>query len=246
MSRSINQYRIHCVTENKDVYNWNNNITCPNDHTHQIDINSVSIFDTISSDVVTINQSNPIIPGNWRVENDSFTVLPGEIYTSLITFKYPTGALTLNWTSYDIHAGDIINGYVGENTTIGIITQSISPGDTIYNVSPSVLKHLNLGFLVNITNGTQNIQLGECIKLDTINNTITCSIPCNISLSSHSLVQMTIWIIRDIYITGKSKVSLGVKHLNSDFLPANIINKFTYQNNGSVSKTFSILYDILY
>lgn len=57
---SINKYRIFCITENQYVYRWNNSsiLTCPNNNTHTINTNTITIIETISQNDVNVTNSS--------------------------------------------------------------------------------------------------------------------------------------------------------------------------------------------
>jgi hypothetical protein len=247
-SKSINNYRLYCNTESLYINTWNSDTPtkCPNNNTHQIDTNSISIIDTINSSTVSIIQGNSSLNGYYRVENIVFTALANQIFTKTFSFPYNVGILTVNWSTGDTHAGDILNCYIAKNTTIGYITQKIQQGDTILHVSPTVFTHLCKGFLINITNGTQNINMGECIMLDPITNTITCSIAANSNMNIGNLLQMTIHNIRNQYLIANENINLGIKHLNTSYLPANTFITCEYINNSNTDKLFKIWYDLIY
>lgn len=249
MSReTVNNYQFHCHTEQKIVTVWDT-ITptkCPNDNTHQINLDTISIINSVTPNNVNIIQSDASVKDNYRVENLVFTVPANQMYTKIITFPYNVGVLTVNWKCKDIHEGDVINGYIAPNATIGQITQNINQGDTIIHVSPSVFTYLNAGYIVNITNGTKNINMGEVKSFDKINNTITCVLQSNDSINTGSLLQMTIHNIRNQILFADEDIHLSTKHLGSSFLPANINILFTYTNNSNVDKTFKVWYEILY
>lgn len=248
MSRSINNYRFYCRTESAFVYDWNT-ITptkCPNDTTHTIDPNSISIIDSITSNSVNIIQSSPSINDNYRVESIYISIKPNELYTSLFSWPFNVGILTVNWNSGENNRGDIVNCYISPNTTIGAITQDIHQGDTVIHVSPSVLTYISKGYNVNITDGIQNLNLEQCIDTNSIDNTITVQNQVSTSMKAGSAVQMTIHNIKNIILTEPSQMRLATKHLSSSFLPANTQIKFTYQNNSNTAKTFCVFYEYLY
>jgi hypothetical protein len=247
-SRTVNNYRFYCRTESKFVYDWDVNapIKCPNDGTHNIDTSSISIVDNITSNSVSIIQSSPAINDNYRVENVFITVNPNQLYTSMLSWPFNIGILTVNWNSGETHRGDIVNCYIAPNTTIGILTVNAIQGDTILNVSPTVLQNIYKGYIVNITDGVQNINAGQCTDINLTNNTITVETALLAAIPAGSYIQMTIHNIKNVILTEPSQMRLATKHLNSNFLPAKTPVKFTYQNNSNTLKTFSVFYEYLY
>lgn len=168
-----------------------------NNTNHLIDISSIQIIDTVMQNSVNIIQSSGETGGNYRIESKKF-IIPAnsELYQDY-TWNYPIAVMTVNWITDTTHVGDIINGYIAPNSTIGIITNDIKMGDTLIHVSPSVL-NINKGYLVNITNNINSIIMGEVISIDIINHTLLLSLPASDNINAPAFLQMTICNI--IYI----------------------------------------------
>lgn len=244
----INYYRYFCNTENTNVYNWDNTTptVCPNDNTHHVNLDSLTIINTIHSNSVTIKQTSGDIHGNYRIESKVLSIPANQTSSTIISWPFDVAIMTVNWTSSNIHRGDIINGYVAENTIIGAIIQPINLGDTKIHVSPTVLQYINKGYIVTITDGHQIINMEQCISIDESNNTISCENPSSMSLNAGSYVRMTINNIRNIHIGEPESVRLATKHLGSSSIPTGTKLNFQYQNNGNVAKTFVFSYEYLY
>lgn len=56
MTTEVHYYRYYCQTESNFVYKWDTSspLTCPNDHNHVIDSNSITIIDTVSTSQVEV------------------------------------------------------------------------------------------------------------------------------------------------------------------------------------------------
>jgi hypothetical protein len=249
-TRTLNKYRLFCVTENKFVDTWNDikPSVCPTDGMHTIDTNSITIIDSISSNDVNVVQSQPGSTGdNYRVEGFSITIPANSQVYKDMSWNYPIGVMTVNFCIGSDHIGDIIDGYIAPNTTIGVLTQSVTQGDSVINVSHSVFQYLNVGYILTLTNGHQKVDLGECIHLDVPNNTITCELPANSPIAAGAYVQMSIHNIKNFQICEPANVvSLATKHLVSTALPKGIIARLVYTNKSNIDKTFSYYTEFLY
>lgn len=74
MTTEVNYFRYYCNTESNYVYKWDtvNPSQCPNNNTHTIDSNSITIIDTVKTNDVSIidiskTQSQDIITGSKNV-----------------------------------------------------------------------------------------------------------------------------------------------------------------------------------
>lgn len=247
LNKNIYKYSIRCSSEDKLVYCWDELTpqVCPNNTSHLIDLNSVKIIDTVIQNSVNIIQSTGATGNNYRVEFKKLTI-PGnsEIYKDY-TWDFPIELMTINWIADTSHINDIINGYIAPNTTIGAITSKITVGDTLINVSSSVLKYISIGHVLNITNGVSNILMGEVKRIDKINNTILACIPANINMETPSYVQMTIHNIKDAYLM-PGILNLASKRITSSLLPTGTKARLKYRNNGNIEKDFIFYVEIMY
>lgn len=247
-SRTINNYRLFCNTENTYVSVWNTDLpsVCPHNNQDHIDTNSITIVDTINSNSVNITQSNGDVNDNYRTESRNIFIPAGQTVTTDISYPLNISVLTINWTTTSDNTGDLLDCYVAPNTTIGVITQNVSQGDTTLHVSPTVIKNIQKGYEVNLTNGVQSINLGECKAIDLSTNTITCTIPVNNSMNAGSYVRMTIHNVKHWVIGPPDSTRLANKHLQSSYLPAGIVIRIVYQNNTNVDKYFFNFIEFLY
>jgi len=247
LNKNLTKYSLRCSSESKLVYTWSETLpqVCPNNTNHLIDLSSIKIVDTIVQNAVTIIQSNGLTGDNYRVESKKLVIPPNTTLHEDYTWGYPLAVMTINWFADIEHLGDIINGYISPYTTIGAITSNITLGDTLINVSPTVLEYINVGYEVNITNGISNIIMGEVIAIDKVNNTLILSIPATENINAGSYLQMTVHNIYNIHLV-PGITHLASKHIESSFLPKNTVARLQYTNNGNTEKTFIFYFEYMY
>lgn len=246
---NIYKYRIHCTTENAFTYMWNDcaPTICPNNNQHQIDTASITIIDSREQNNVSIVQVQPGTTGeHYRVEGKRILIPANAMVTQDYTWPFNISVMTINFSVGTEHDGDLINCFIAPNTTVGIITQTLQQGDSTLHVNKTVLDNLKIGFIVNVTNGSQNINLGQCTNVDLVNSTITCETASITSINVGAYVQMTINNIKNIFLVEPDTIRLANKHVNSSLLPAGKIARFTYQNNSNVEKAFMFYFEYLY
>jgi hypothetical protein len=248
MSKTVNYYRIFCITENKYVNEWNTLLPtyCPNNKTDIIDSNSISVIDTITSNNVNVVQSNAGVSGNYLCESYSFVIPPNSKVSNDYSWPINIASMTVNWTQTEIERGNVINCFIAPDTTIGVITSGININDKVINVSSTVIEYLNVGYMVNITDGVNNNVLGRCVNIDKINNRITVETPVNKIMNAGSYVQMMLNNIRDFIIGNPESVHLGTKHLGSSFLPANTKVRVVYENNSRYEVVYTFYLELLF
>jgi hypothetical protein len=247
-SQTLYQYRLHCNSEDALVYTWDTQppIVCPNNNSHQIDIASISIIDTVATNNISIIQTTGDIQENYCCESKKITIPANTTMSNVYTWPINIAILTVNWTSEEIHRGDIIDGYIAKNTTIGVNTSPVSQGDTVIHVSPTVIEYINRGYIVNITDGISSINLGQCININKSASTITCEIPAITNMNPWSYIRMTIHNIRSMIIDVPGKYVLATKHLQASSLPKTTEVEVVYTNNSNIEKSFIFFMEFMY
>lgn len=245
---TVNYYRIYCSTEQTFVYVWNTSkpTTCPNNNTHTIDTNSITISDTVSKNEVKIQQYNNAVSAYYRTETVVINAPANQTTTQTYTRPINVSVLTINWDTDETNKGDIINMYVSPNTVIGTITQNINPGDPKIYVSSTAINFLKPGMIIKIKQDTSIQELGYCTEVNKLDNSIKCVNLPSMAMNSGSLVLFTLHNVVDFYLCANKSYRLAGKHLGTTLLPANTVVQISYQNNGNTDKTFVCFIDYLY
>lgn len=247
LNKNLNKYSIRCLSEGKLVYCWNEKQpgVCPNNTNHLIDLSSIEIIDTVVQNSVNIIQSSGITGNNYRIESKEIFIPPNTEIIDDSSWEYPIDVMTMNWYGDASNFGDVINGYMAPNTTIGAITSNITSGDTLIHVSSSVLLYIRIGYEINITNGIDNIIMGEIKSIDKVNNTLICTVAAIENITAPAYIQMTIRNIFNIYVV-PGITNLANKRVTSSSLPANTIARLKYTNNSNIEKKFVFWYEFMY
>lgn len=241
MSTTIYKYRVFCETENAFVTIWDKTppTVCPNNISHTIDSNSITITDQVSSNNVNIIQSEPgFTNGFYRVEGFSLTIPANSSATKDISWPYNIAVMTMNLQPSTENIGDTINAYAGPDTTIGVNTETIGQNVSVINVNSTVLQNIKLGYVVSVVNNTQNINMGECISIDTVNSRITCNIVASEGVGPGANIKVSRQIMKNITFTSNNIINLANKNVSSTSFPANTIARLVYTNNSNTQKTF--------
>ena len=249
-SRTLNQYRLFCITENIHIDTWSESppSICQHNNSDTIDTSSIVIIDSISSNDVNIVQSTPGFTGEfYRSQGFNLVIPPNTIASKVFSWPFNITLLTFSMQLNSANEGDTVNLFVAPNTTIGSITRNITQGDTVIYVSSTVLSNIHFGHNVTITNGNQKIEMGECINIDLVNGILTCDTPANISIMSGAYVQSSRHTLKDFYINSSNIIyTLANKTINGMSLPKNTNNTIYYNNTSNTSKNFAFSIEFLY
>lgn len=236
------KYSIFCETENKYVTFWTIEppLSCPNNCTHIINKSNISIIDKTSSQNVNIVQLQPeFTNGFYKTEGFSFTIPANSTAYKDVSWPYNTSIMTMNLQPSTDNIGDTINAYAGPDTIIGINTQTLGQNVSVINVNNTVLQNIKLGYTVSVVNNSQNIIMGECISIDTVNSRITCSIIASESIAPGAYIKVSRPVIKNFTFVTNSIINLANKNVSSTSLPANTVARMVYKNNSNFEKTFT-------
>jgi hypothetical protein len=248
---TVYKYRIYCVTEAQNVYAWNATppTTCPNNTAHTINANSISIVDQRASNIVKIKQESTPTGGNFRAETFVLTAATGPGMT-VMQKSWPINISTLqvSFTTDSSNQGDTVTVECPSNLPIGAITQNVTAGDTVINVSPSVITTVMLGYCIILSDGTNSDDLGKIIAIDSVNNTLTMDLASanNYTAATPTVVGLTIRPISYFQFGPPQTYNLGQSSLGASSIPANLPVTIKYQNNGTTQKTVVFAYEYLY
>lgn len=236
------KYRIFCETENKYVTFWTVTppISCPNNRNHIINNNDISIIEKTSSQNVNIVQLQPeFTNGFYKVEGFSFTIPANSSAYKDVSWPYNISVMTMNLQPSTENIGDTINAFAGPDTIIGVNTQTLGQNVSVINVNNTVLQNIKLGYTVSVVNDSQNINMGECISIDTENSRITCSIVASENIAPGAYIKVSRHVIKNLTFITDTIINLANKNVSSTSFPANTIARMVYKNNSNVEKTFT-------
>lgn len=160
---NIYEYHIFCETDNKweTTFGMVPPTTCPVNTSHIVRPNSASIKSVINSSTVQILEENIPTNGKYATKSVIMEAGPGETSTEILSLRVPITVLSAFIQTRDEHEGDSIDVYISENTTVGVITDSITAKEPWVSSPPQ-----------NYVTGEEVYYDGEnyICMIDTVNN----------------------------------------------------------------------------
>lgn len=138
--------------------------------------------------------------------------------------------------------GDTICAIVAPNTVIGVLTADVSEGDTILNVSETVIQNLIPGRAISL-DGLYNFEIGS---VDQENNQITSIKPISGNFSAGNYVFMNIHLIKNMYIHTEQTIEIGKSISTGQRVPKNVPIRIRYWNRTGTAKKFAFFVEYLY
>lgn len=246
MSTEVNQYRIFCVTENDYVYTWGTSppTTCPNNSAHTIDTNSITIVQTVSTQVVKAAEDSDGYFETGHIVMNIPSAAPGTVSSHDVV--WPMNAIlwrTLITPTTDM-IGDVVTVIASPETTIGVITSSVSSGNTIFSVNSTVTDNIQRGMSVTIDDGVNKENLGRCTAIDKINGTITVATAVTNSYAAGTPIKIGVYVLNGIYFNNTETIDIGLKGMKGKIIDSGVILRVYYTNNSGTSKTIYWRYEI--
>ena len=256
MTDSVHHWEVYCQTTSTYQFVWSPNepTTCPENAAHTISTSpGPRKINTVSQSHVKITEEEALpTQGIYKFKGYKMDIPSGNIgniTTQTLTWDYPITIMNGYVVSTDAMVNDDINAYIASNTTIGAIGANVYTGNSSIIVTSTVFDNLYKGWSVNITDGVNNDDLGECIDMDSGNSLITCtgSATNNFSPLSPTYVQMTAKLIEDFCITAPNvKFGFAEKKIGGRSLPPGIDLTVRYVNNTGNAKPFCYYLEYLY
>lgn len=244
MSTTVYQYIVYCITEGQYVTYWGTSppTTCPNNNTHTIDPNSISIQQTISEDTIKTNEVNV---GKLFQHSSAHLDIPAGTPGSVVSMNlsWPMDINLWQTTLYPLanNLYDVINILIAPNTTLGVLTQNANIGDTLLNVSNTAFtfEYMYKGLIVTLTDGVNTFNAGRITSINSTSLTITVENPLTVAFTAGSTYfQISIQIVRDkIFHQTTIPEHIGNKGFNSMPIQAGTVMQVQYTNMDGTAKT---------
>jgi hypothetical protein len=215
------KHKIYCNTEQKWVERITDSqtslTTCPNNNTHDVNVNSSAIVSYLSNNVVKIQEENADADteGFYAIRGRSFTVAGNSTYYDAFLPRIPFSILRGNLKSNEDLENDVINAYVLPQTSnlVGYATQDIHDGDTIIYVSMTVLAMIEVNKFAQVifktATGRETIKY-HIINFDINNGSITLETPVNIEDGQPFTAMQGVYVYIDTNIIGVMTTPNGV------------------------------------
>lgn len=246
---TVYYYKVYCETESIYVYKWDTitPTTCPNNNTHTINNTSISILSSIQKNKVIVSEEDT--PTGEHYKSVSYKIsAPVGVSNHDYTFPYPVSALAISFNTISDNIDDELEVIVGPDITVGSITADVNASDTVITVSSSVIDYIELGFYVQIDDGTNIDDLGVVTSIDKNNLTITVETAATQSFaaSTPTYVKMSVKVIDNFIFGPSGRYVLGDSKIGGSYVPTNTVVRVKYINNGGSTTDFYPVIEYLY
>jgi hypothetical protein len=249
MSSNVNNYKIYCNTEAVYISGWGLKppSTCYNNNTHDVNVNSVQLLSTVTSNEVTIKEDKIQISRNTKIiQIPIIDVLPGESATVDYLFPINMSMYVFDYTANEDSVGDLISIHANPDTVLGLIGADMLVGDNTFIGPPALIAYAVVGFYLTISDGTNSDNVGIITNIDpntsivTVEHSVT-----NAYLSVNTLVRMTIRILDELIIERVGVRTYGGEIIGGAAIPKGTVARFIYKNNSITSPSASIFLQLI-
>ena len=184
---------------------------------------------------------------NTNFVQRSFTMdIPSQdgIYEFPIVFKYDVQLIRAKYLDLPSNAGDILNADISPNTIIGQINIPCSTGQSMIYADASVLKYLQVGYDVSITNGLTSDDLGQCLEINSNHIIVETKLVNN--YGEGSAIGMTVPLIRDLSFSGANSERVIQGTTKTSLLPKGVPIVLKYNNLTGTAAKFVFDLEVLF
>ena len=219
---------------------------CYDDSSHTVNTNSIRVIER--KDPNDVNIVETATPTNGYAHDTIAFNIPANTTNHPYEVQWDEDRyiMSISYTTTVDHEGDEFQVLIGEDTTVGIISEDISSGSTTVSVSSASMPYFLKGYKLKLTDGTNTNDVGYIRSIDIDNNTVTFETATTNSFlaSSPTQLQMTrIMAGRDgpVEFGPPQKYLGGNDKIGSSHLPAGTKVKILYTNKSPTeSKRFII------
>ncbi len=245
VQKNLNKYRLYCTTEKSFQTVWQNTVpkSCPNDHKHIIDENSITILDVVSTNLVTIENNFMSTGGNYRIEGFKF-----DIPATSNVYLYKTSK-PIDVMCYNMYLNPTASNL---NDTVSVFSQFVIPlestihsGSSNIIISPTILNNLQCGYEITLSNATASSYLGI---ITSVNSNSFDTEYCTSNLfHSNDYVYIRKYFGKNVFFPiVPQSYCIGQGTLNGTFVPKGTFMHVEYINNNIQNKQFAFSVEYMY
>ena len=248
--QTVYQYQLYCNTEATYVttYQTSTPTVCPNNIAHSINTDSITILDTISNDIVKVQQETTTTGGHFKCHTRVINITTTGTVTSDLTWPFVVTPLSVYFITTSDHVGDNFEINIAPDTTVGNITANVASSATTVTVSAGAITAFKVGYYLTLADGTNTDDMGRVTVVNTATNQLTAETPTTHSFLAitPTLVKLTIKPVVDYEIGPAGAYTIGVSNLQGNSVPANTTIRWKYTSNSGTTKKFVGKVELLY
>ena len=166
------------------------------------------------------------------------------LYEYEIKFKFDVQLIRAKYLDLPEHENDVLNVDIDPNTIIGQIVIPAAPTQKIIYVDASVLKYIQVGFDVSITNGVTSDNLGLCLEIKEKHIVVENEVINSYGIGS--AIGMTVPLVRELSFSGASSERIIEGTTKTSLLPKGVPIILKYDNLTGTSAVFIFDLEILF
>lgn len=215
-----------------------------------IDTTQSRVIDQRASNSVSINEMGTITGQRYQVRNVKVVAPPNQLTTVDTSLPFDINLIAVRniWTA-DM-GGDLMSWLLAPNTVVGGITQNVNIGDTVINVSPTVIANIDTSWrfrIISASNSAVFEDIGNVVSINTSASTVTLSTAATQAHTAGDEVAVTGIYCDAIELpTSAYVLDMGLEIPRVAYLPAGRVVRCEYTNNGATTKTFYAYYSFYY
>ena len=203
-----------------------------------------------NSTSVGIQEMNTITGQRYQIRSVVITAPASQLTTTDVTLPFDINLIAVRNLLTSDMAGDTLTWLLAPNTTVGTITQNVNIGDTVINVSGTVIANIEPSWrfrIISASNPAVYEDIGTVNSVNTSANTVTLSTAATQAHTSGDLVAITGIYSDAITLPSTNYVlELGNETTRTAYIPAGTIVRCEYTNSGSATRTLYVYYSFYY
>lgn len=253
-TETVLKWKVYCETDSQweTVYLDKNVGTpryCPKNNTHIITLSGTNapwIEETINNPLRRIQEESIPVDGTLGFDTIQMDILPNETNILDKSWDIDIAPLELMMQLTSFHTGDILQIDLAPDTIIGATTTNVAIGQTVLDVTSSVLDNAKVGYMCTITDGNTVDELGLITDIDHGLSQITVKTGAVNNYNAGVFVRITIKVLNPYKIGAPRQLNIGKSKIGASHVNKNTTVRITYINNSNVNKTFNLDMEYLY
>lgn len=197
---------------------------------------------------VTVEEGTNGTGGHFAAKSFKFDIAAAAGWSDHdFSFPIPISIFAAQVLGDSAWADDEIEFNIAPETTVGALGADVAVDDTVITVDASAYANLEVGYFVQLSDGTNADDLGMVLAKGGSNQiTVETAAAHAFAAATPTYVKQTVKMIPHGHLPQAARLVIGDSKIGGTLIPANTTLRLRYNNSVATAKTFQFWLEYMY
>lgn len=207
---------------------------------HAIDPTLTTVVDKISEQTVEIKEEHIPTQGYYRTKGITIDAPTSGLHEVEFSLPFECTLMSANLSLGDENKGDELEVVISPGEILGTLTSDAAIGDSVLNVSSSVVENLAKGFSCCLDDGVNLEDCSYVIDKTASTMTIDHTLTNAFAAATPTYIRLHYAMLEKSQLVHPTEFRIGDDTISGKHMAANQVIKLRYWNNDGVAKKMGI------